>query len=91
MRASRPAWAYFSSRSPLGAPPTPIAAIGAPSTVMRVWMHAGFYLLLASSAARYVSRHGVDAQGRFVLGLVLLLAVAYAVAMVWGVPMPRGC
>ncbi|MCP2324405.1 signal transduction histidine kinase [Hamadaea flava] len=47
---------------------------------MRVWMHAGFYLLLASSAARYVARHGWNAP---VLGLAALLAVAYAVAMVW--------
>ncbi|NUO61526.1 MAG: sensor histidine kinase [Hamadaea sp.] len=47
---------------------------------MRVWMHAGFYLLLASSAARYVARHGWSAP---VLGLAALLAVAYALTMVW--------
>ncbi|MGY0230982.1 sensor histidine kinase [Longispora urticae] len=53
---------------------------------MRSWMHAGFYLLLAASASRYVARHGLAGEAPLVLGLAGALAIAYSVGMLWPVP-----
>ncbi|GAA2214407.1 sensor histidine kinase [Nonomuraea monospora] len=55
----------------------------------RVWlnwaMHAGFYLLLAASAWRLVSRHGMVAQTVTALVICAALALAYLTGMVlWG-------
>ncbi|WP_433251001.1 sensor histidine kinase [Streptosporangium sp. CA-135522] len=57
----------------------------------RVWldwaMHLGFYLLLAASASRLVSRHGMDAQTVASLAVCGLLALVYAAGVVlWGDP-----
>ncbi|MGW3347264.1 sensor histidine kinase [Nonomuraea rubra] len=52
----------------------------------RVWlnwaMHAGFYLLLAASAWRLVSRHGMVAQTVTSLAVCAALALAYLAGMV---------
>ncbi|GAA2276897.1 sensor histidine kinase [Nonomuraea roseoviolacea subsp. roseoviolacea] len=52
----------------------------------RTWlnwaMHVGFYLLLAASALRLVSRHGMVAQSVTSLAVCGLLASAYAVGVV---------
>ncbi len=50
-------------------------------------MHGGFYLLLAASAARYVSRHGLGDGGLLVLVLALALAAGYGAVLIW--PLPR--
>ncbi|WP_219510753.1 sensor histidine kinase [Nonomuraea ceibae] len=55
----------------------------------RTWlnwaMHVGFYLLLVASALRLVSRHGLVAQTVAALVVCAVLAVAYAVGIVfWG-------
>ncbi|UBU14661.1 sensor histidine kinase [Nonomuraea gerenzanensis] len=55
----------------------------------RVWlnwaMHAGFYLLLAASAWRLVSRHGMVAQTVTSLAVCAALALTYLAGMVfWG-------
>nr|BFE52989.1 sensor histidine kinase [Saccharothrix mutabilis subsp. capreolus] len=53
-------------------------------TVGGVWlhraMHAGFYVLLAASAARYVAYHGVDPV---VLGVAVALGAAYPAGVRW--------
>ncbi|MEV4374657.1 histidine kinase [Nonomuraea sp. NPDC049637] len=53
----------------------------------RTWlnwaMHVGFYLLLAASALRLVSRHGMSAQTVTSLAVCGLLALAYAAGIVW--------
>ncbi|MEV6524881.1 sensor histidine kinase [Longispora sp. NPDC051575] len=53
---------------------------------MRSWMHAGFYLLLAASASRYVARHGLSGEAPLILGLAGALAVAYSIGVLWPVP-----
>ncbi|WP_412541779.1 sensor histidine kinase [Longispora sp. K20-0274] len=50
---------------------------------MRSWMHAGFYLLLAASASRYVARHGLTGEAPLVLGLAGALAIGYSVWVLW--------
>ncbi|MFF5211646.1 sensor histidine kinase [Streptosporangium sp. NPDC000396] len=60
----------------------------------RVWlnraMHLGFYLLLAASASRLVSRHGVDPQTVASLVVCGVLALVYAAGVVlWDGPGPR--
>ncbi|MDP9863221.1 MULTISPECIES: sensor histidine kinase [Streptosporangium] len=57
----------------------------------RVWlsraMHLGFYLLLAASVSRLVSRHGMDARTVAALAVCGLLALVYAAGVVfWGGP-----
>ncbi|MFD8531313.1 sensor histidine kinase [Streptosporangium canum] len=48
-------------------------------------MHLGFYLLLAASASRLVSRHGMDPRTVASLAVCGLLAVVYAAGVVlWG-------
>lgn len=42
------------------------------------WMHAGFYLLLVTSAVRYLLSHGLNGQWILLLTLSLLLAGVYA-------------
>lgn len=42
------------------------------------WMHAGFYLLLVTSAVRYLLSHGLDGEWVLLLVLSLLLAAVYA-------------
>ncbi|WP_323959831.1 sensor histidine kinase [Arthrobacter sp. JZ12] len=42
------------------------------------WMHAGFYLLLLTSAVRYLLSHGLDEQWVLLLALSLLLTCVYA-------------
>ncbi|GGT08483.1 sensor histidine kinase [Nonomuraea spiralis] len=53
----------------------------------RTWlnwaMHVGFYLLLAASALRLVSRHGMVAQTVTSLAVCGLLALAYAAGILW--------
>lgn len=57
--------------------------------VAGVWlhraMHAGFYVLLTASAARYVAYHGADLV---VLGLALALAVFYPASVRWTRALP---
>ncbi|RJL32918.1 sensor histidine kinase [Bailinhaonella thermotolerans] len=45
-------------------------------------MHAGFFLLLAASAARLVTRHGVHAETGLRLALCVALAVVYAAGVI---------
>lgn len=52
-------------------------------------MHAGFYLLLAASAARFVGHHGWHGATPTVVGLVAGLACAYAVGVVLPATLPR--
>ncbi|TYB58390.1 sensor histidine kinase [Nonomuraea sp. PA05] len=60
----------------------------------RVWlnwaMHAGFYLLLAASAWRLVSRHGMVAQTVTALAVCAALALAYLAGMVLWSRLGRG-
>lgn len=60
----------------------------------RVWlnwaMHAGFYLLLAASAWRLVSRHGMVAQTVTALVVCAVLALAYLAGMVSWSRLGRG-
>ncbi|MEV1001471.1 sensor histidine kinase [Nonomuraea sp. NPDC050202] len=60
----------------------------------RVWlnwaMHAGFYLLLAASAWRLVSRHGMVAQTVTSLAVCAVLALAYLAGMVLWSRLGRG-
>ncbi|MEU3642725.1 sensor histidine kinase [Lentzea sp. NPDC034063] len=48
-------------------------------------MHAGFYVLLTASAARYVAYHGADLV---VLGLALALALVYPASVRWTRALP---
>ncbi len=48
-------------------------------------MHAGFYVLLTASAARYVAYHGVDLV---VLGLALALGFVYPASVRWTRALP---
>ncbi|MBB5954094.1 signal transduction histidine kinase [Saccharothrix tamanrassetensis] len=48
-------------------------------------MHAGFYVLLAASAARYVAYHGVDPT---VLGVAAVLGAAYPLGVRWTGALP---
>ncbi|MGW6444127.1 sensor histidine kinase [Lentzea sp. NPDC055074] len=48
-------------------------------------MHAGFYVLLTASAARYVAYHGADLV---VLGLALALGVVYPAGVRWTRALP---
>lgn len=48
-------------------------------------MHAGFYVLLTASAARYVAYHGADL---LVLGLALALGVVYPAGVRWTKALP---
>ncbi|MEU4805191.1 sensor histidine kinase [Actinosynnema sp. NPDC023587] len=48
-------------------------------------MHAGFYVLLAASAARYLAYHGVDAV---VLGAAVCLGAAYPAGVRWTRALP---
>lgn len=48
-------------------------------------MHAGFYVLLTASAARYVAYHGADLV---VLGLALALGLAYPASVRWTRALP---
>ncbi|WP_439656145.1 sensor histidine kinase [Lentzea sp. HUAS TT2] len=48
-------------------------------------MHAGFYVLLTASAARYVTYHGADLV---VLGLALALGLAYPAGVRWTRALP---
>ncbi|GAA3134887.1 sensor histidine kinase [Streptosporangium carneum] len=53
-------------------------------------MHLGFYLLLAASATRLVSQHGLDSRIVALLGLSGLLAVVHAVGTVFWDELGRG-
>ena len=51
------------------------------------WMHAGFYLLLVTSAVRYLLSHGLDGEWVLLLVLSLLLVSLYAAGSIF---VPRG-
>ncbi|TMQ92014.1 sensor histidine kinase [Actinomadura soli] len=54
-------------------------------------MHAGFFLLLAASASRFVVRHGMDGATPTLLALCGVLGAGYAVgAVLWDVLGHRG-
>ncbi|MEV8634473.1 sensor histidine kinase [Streptosporangium sp. NPDC051023] len=53
-------------------------------------MHLGFYLLLAASASRLLSQHGLNSRIVALLGLSGLLAVVYAVGTVFWDELGRG-
>lgn len=50
-------------------------------------MHAGFYLLLAASAAQYAARHGLTDRAPLVLAVAGVLALVYSAGMLF--PLPR--
>ncbi len=48
-----------------------------------MWMHAGFYLLLITSAVRYLLSHGLDGEWVVLLALSVLLVVLYAAGSIF--------
>ncbi|QFU89987.1 sensor histidine kinase [Amycolatopsis sp. YIM 10] len=58
-----------------------VVTAGVRSARLDAAMHAGFFLLLAASVARFVSAHGLHGATPLILGLTGGLAVVYAAGM----------